>query len=268
MGEIVPLAEKMNTVKATLADPKMLARIKSALPRVGVTPERFLQLAYTTLQRQPKLVECDMPSLLGCFMMSAQSGLDPSGVTGEAYLVPYGKQATFIPGYKGLMKMAYRSGEVASINAECVRKGDDFDFALGLEPHLSHVPKFATNRDEDITHVYCIASLKGGGQVFRVMPIAAVNAIRQRSRAGTSGPWVSDFSAMAIKTVVRQTLKFVPLAAADMRLLTAAEDEERGSPQDFSDLLVDEPKQTQVEVRDEKGTPTIDEFERELNAKP
>lgn len=260
MPEIIPYEKKFGSIKTALEDPKMKARLGAALPAAGITPQRFIQTAFTTIQRQPKLVECDLASLLGCFIMSAQSGLDPSGVTGEAYLVPYGKTATFIPGYRGLMKMGYRSGEVASINAEIVRQGDDFEYSLGLDPKIAHRPigevaDDAKTRWKNITHAYCIAKLKSGGTVFKVMTKAEICAIRGRSKAADSGPWVTDPEAMAIKTAVRATMKFVPLSASDMRLVVAAEQEEAGLPQDFSDLMGDDVKPADATVRSSSDFP-------------
>ena len=43
-------------------------------------------------------------------------------------------------GYKGLLDLAYRSGEVSVIQAHVVCEGDEFEHTLGLEPTLVHKP--------------------------------------------------------------------------------------------------------------------------------
>jgi recombinational DNA repair protein RecT len=40
-----------------------------------------------------------------------------------------------------------------------------------------------------------------------------VDSIKQRSRAGSSGPWVTDYNEMGKKTVFRRLTKWIPLSA-------------------------------------------------------
>ena len=44
------------------------------------------------------------------------------------------------------------------------------------------------------------------------MTLAEVDAIRKRSRSGTSGPWVTDFDEMAKKTAIRRHSKRLTLS--------------------------------------------------------
>src|SRR4051812_25832397 len=77
---------------------EQLPQIARALPKAtGMTPERFTRLVMTEISRNSTLQECSVESFLGAMMYAAQLGVEP-GPLGHAYLVPFGKQVTFILG--------------------------------------------------------------------------------------------------------------------------------------------------------------------------
>jgi recombination protein RecT len=179
-----------------------------------IDPERFVRVATTTIRTNRALASCNPQSLLGALMLSAQLGLEPGGPLGHAYLVPFKNEVTFIPGYRGLIDLARRSGAVASIYAHAVYDGDAFEFELGLEQRLVHRPT-ATDREDAarISHVYAVAKLRDGSDpVFVVLTRAGVEKYRRRSAAGNRGPWVTDWEAMALKTAVRRLMTWLPLS--------------------------------------------------------
>jgi recombination protein RecT len=188
---------------------RMKPEMARALPK-HMDPDRMARIALTVLRQTPKLGECTPESFLGALMTCAQTGLEP-GPLGEAYLVPYGNTVTFIPGYKGLISLAWRSGRVKSITAETVHEHDAFTFRKGLDPVLEHDWSLTEERGKPIAW-YAAATLKDGGSAFVVMSRTDVEAIRKRSRAKDSGPWVTDYDAMAKKTCIRQLAKFLPLS--------------------------------------------------------
>ena len=73
------------------------------------------------MQRTPKLLECTRESLLACIVQCAQLGLEPDGLLGQAYLIPFynGRKNRYecqlIVGYKGLLKLARQSAEISSL---------------------------------------------------------------------------------------------------------------------------------------------------------
>jgi len=189
--------------------------MNAALPK-HLTPERLARVALTAISSNPRLLECTRESLALALIEAGQLGLEPSGVMGQAYLVPYynGKtkryEAQFQIGYRGLIDLARRSGEVTKIEARAVREGDEFSYEYGLRPNLVHRPD--PTSQGDITHVYAIAWLKEGEPIFEVMTREEVERIRRRSKAAESGPWVTDYEAMARKTVVKRLAKYLPLS--------------------------------------------------------
>lgn len=201
----------------TLLD-RQRPEIARALTGTALDAERFTRVALTVIRQNPALQRCRPESLLGALMTSAQLGLEP-GPLGEAYLVPFGDQVTFIPGYRGLIKLAWQSGQLRHISAHIVYTNDTFDYALGLEPTLLHRP--ARGDRGDAIYAYAVAQLLNGGTEFVVLTIGEVEALRARSRAAQKGPWVTDWDAMARKTAVRQLIRWLPLSTVVHRAVVA-----------------------------------------------
>ena len=178
-----------------------------------IAPDRFIRVATTTIRTNRNLASCNPQSLLAALMLSAQLGLEPGGPLGHAYLVPFKTEVTFIPGYRGLIDLARRSGAVTSIYAHPVFAGDEFVYELGLDQNLRHVPA-GPDRDDPskITHVYAVAKLRDGDPIFVVLTRNEVEKFRRRSKASDRGPWVTDWQAMALKTAVRRLMTWLPLS--------------------------------------------------------
>ncbi len=192
------------------------AQIARALPK-HMSPDRLARIALTEIRKNPALGECDPLSFLGAVIQCAQLGLEPGSGLGHAYLIPFNnrkrgtKEVQFIPGYRGLIDLARRSGQVETISARIVRERDVFEFQYGDDEKIIHVP--FTGLEEDagrITHAYAIARLKGGGLQREVMTRVQLDAVKDRGNANPV--WDSDFDEMARKTVVRRIAKYLPLS--------------------------------------------------------
>lgn len=237
--QIVPQREKVHSIRALLEKAK--PQIALALPK-HLNADRLIRVAITSVQRTPKLLDCDQTSLLAAIVQSAQLGLEPDGVLGHAYLVPFrnGKtgryEVQFIPGYKGLVSLARRSGEVISIDTRVVREGDEFHYAFGLEPKLEHRPGDAVD-DKSITHAYAVIRLRDGGYQFDVLRRAEIESVRKRSKAAGDGPWVTDFAEMAKKTVLRRALKLAPMSVEAQKAVALDELAEAGVSQELGEVI-------------------------------
>jgi recombination protein RecT len=195
----------------------MSKQFEKALPSV-ITPERFTRIALTALSSTPQLMNCDRNSFLGALMQAAQLGLEPNTPLGQAYLIPFKNnkkgitECQFQIGYKGLIDLAYRSGDMASIQAYCVYKNDDFDYELGLDPVLKHKPA-KSNRGK-LEYVYAVFKLQNGGNGFEVMSVDDINQHARKYSQGFNSsysPWKSNFDEMAKKTVLKRVLKYAPI---------------------------------------------------------
>ena len=206
----------------------MSGEIGKALPSV-MTPERFTRITLSALSSNPKLAECTPKTFLGAMMTAAQLGLEPNTPLGQAYLIPRRNkgvmECTFQIGYKGLIDLAYRSGEVSTIYAHVVYANDKFDFAFGLEPKLTHVPAMS-DRGEP-TFVYAVFRTKDGGYGYDVMSMDDVRKHAQTYseavKRGFSSPWQTNFEEMAKKTVLKRVLKYAPLKTEFVRAIAADE---------------------------------------------
>ena len=218
VAQISPLAE----FQQILASRK--GAIQSRLPaHMQHLADRIVKIAITSAAKTPKILECTKESVLLSIMQAAELGLEPGGALGEGYLVPYSVKGVqtcqFIPGYRGLISLARRSGQIISIEAHLVREGDEFDFELGLEPRLVHKPWMGEGDQGKIRAVYAVAKLVGGGIQYDVMVKSEIDAIRKRSKSGEFGPWVSDYGEMARKTVIRRLFKYLPVSVEMTRVM-------------------------------------------------
>jgi recombination protein RecT len=226
--------------------------IKKALPSV-ITPERFTRMVLSALSSTPKLAECSPQSFLAAMMTAAQLGVEPNTALGQAYLLPYRNhgqmECQFQLGYKGLIDLAYRSGEVSVIQAHTVYENDVFEYELGMDPKLRHVPAKA-DRGEAVAY-YAMFKTKDGGYGFEVMSVDDVQRHAQRyskSYGSGSSPWRSNFDEMAKKTVLKRALKYAPLKSDFVR--GVAQDETIKA--ELSDEMYAVPDETVFEAEGEE----------------
>lgn len=210
-NEVVPApaqqvaVQKPNTVRGWLESPEFQHQIAKALPK-HLTADRQIRIALTALTRTPKIQDCTPASVLKCVLDLSAMGLEPDGR--RAHLIPYGKECTLVIDYKGLAELVMRSGQVSNIHADVVCENDLFEADTG---RVSHKVNYKEPRGK-VYAAYCLIRFKDGSEKAEVMNMEEVEAIRKRSRAGQSGPWVTDFNEMAKKTVARRAFKWVPLS--------------------------------------------------------
>lgn len=181
----------------------------TALPK-HINSDRFVRIAITTIRQNPKLAQCNQESLLGALMVSAQLGLEP-GVLGQCYLIPYGRECQFQIGYKGMIELLRRSGQLKDIYAYSVYENDEFEMTYGLDRDLKHKPNLQNKGN--FIGCYCVAVLKDDARAFEYMTKEEIEAHGKKfSKTYGNGPWKTDFEAMAHKTVVKKMLKWLPVS--------------------------------------------------------
>lgn len=176
----------------------------------------FLSGVVAAVQRNPKLLECTPETLLNSFVTMASLKLMPSGVSGEAFVIPYANkgqlEAQFQLGYQGLVTLFYRAG-VKSIVAEIVRSNDTFDYVNGEVHHRADV--FSDDRGEPIG-AYVVVELQAGGKITKAMSKKEILAIGEKfskSFKSSFSPWSEGSDPelwMWKKTVLKQAAKLVP----------------------------------------------------------
>lgn len=196
-------------------------KIASVMPKTA-SPDRLMQLAISSYNQTEHLAECSTVSVLSCVMKCAALGLEPSAVDGlgRAYILPYRNKKTgtyeaqFIMGYRGMIDLARRSGQIESISAHVVREGDEFEYEYGLDERLRHIPSRAPKEGREITHAYCVAHFTDGGHFFNVITSEDIAEARKASQSGASkfSPWANWPDQMAMKTAVRRAFPYLPVS--------------------------------------------------------
>jgi recombination protein RecT len=252
-----------NTVAAFFESNK--ASLAAVLPK-HVSADRMLKIALSAMRTTPKLMDCTIESLMGAVVQCAQLGLEPNTILGHAYLIPFENRKAgrtdvqVIIGYKGLLDLARRSGQIISIAAHDVCENDHFDYAYGLDERLEHKP--AMGERGEVIAFYSVAKLVGGGHAFEVVPRAEVDKIRDASQGykmakrynRADAPWIANYTEMGRKTCIRRLFKYLPVSieiaqataldtlaesGSDQKLDTALQGEWSVVPDQAQDALTD-----------------------------
>lgn len=243
----------------------MEGEIAKALPSV-ITPERFTRIVLSAISVNPQLGQCTPQSFLGAMMTSAQLGLEVNTPLGQAYVLPYKNHGTleaqFQLGYKGLIDLAYRSGEVEVIQAHVVYANDEFTCEYGLEPKLTHKPA-DKDRGEPIK-VYAVFKTKSGGYGFEVMSMDDVKqhaAKYSKSFSSSFSPWKTNFEEMAKKTVLKRVLKYAPLKSDFVKAAVQDEVIKKNLAEDMYDVPSETVFEADYTVVDEATGEVLDPHE-------
>jgi recombination protein RecT len=257
---------------------KMMPEIKKAVAST-MTPERFSRIALSLYNGNPAFWEADTTSFLSALMQSAQCGLEPNTVLGEAYLIAYKNkkqnltEVNFQVGYKGILKMAFNTKEYEAIYAHEIRKGDEFEYEYGLNKRLMHKP--ADIPSDEVTHYYAVYKLKNGGNDFVVWSKERVEKHAKEfsknytynDQINKNSVWFNNFDSMAKKTVLLDVLKYAPKSVEMAKALKedykSEAKEEKISDFKYVDVdpLESEIKEGEVQQISYEGTP----FEVESN---
>lgn len=212
----------MGSVKQFFESQK--STLVAVLPK-HVSPDRMLKIALGALRTTPKLMGCTVETLMGAVIQCSQLGLEPNTPLGHAYLIPFENnkkgvtEVQIVLGYKGLIDLARRSGQIVSIAAHEVCEKDSFEYCYGLEEKLEHRP--AMGERGNIIAFYAVAKLVGGGYAFEVMSHKQIIEIRDASQGWktakrydktASTPWGAHFAEMGRKTVLRRLVKYLPVS--------------------------------------------------------
>ena len=229
-GQTKELAEKTKivTVFDFLAQKKDL--IEKSLPKT-ITSDRLIGIFNMIIKGSPELAKCTQSSLISAVIQTVQLGLQPGNI-GHVYLVPFNnkkgeqwvKEVQLIVGYRGLCELVNRSGKATVIAAEVVKEKDLFEYELGLDPKLKHIPH-SGDRGEPIG-VYAVAkNLLADEKVFVYLQQEEINKVMGSSKASKSdySPWKTWPDEMAKKTAVKRLIKLLPLSSDVQEKISADE---------------------------------------------
>lgn len=226
----------------TATDPKQLAitlndmlRKKQAafadIAEKHLDPERMIRVLLSAASRNQRLLECTPQSMLAVMIDCARWGLEPTG-RGGVWPVPYRNKRTgqmeaqAVTDYRGEIAIVRRTGLLSEIRARIVYAKDSFEFSSGDEESLLHKPVVFGDRGP-VLGAYAVAKLKDGGIYREVLSKGEIEATRLRSKASQHGPWVTDWEAMAKKTVLRRVCNLLPMPSAYTERVSREDEVER-----------------------------------------
>lgn len=263
-GKQVTKPKNINELSQFLAG--RMGQIKSVISN-NLTPEKMARIALNELRSNAYLAKIAMEnpgSFVNAVVQASHLGLEIGGALGQAYLVPFKGEIKMMPGYRGLISLARRSGEISSIKAEVVYEKDTFDLVLGLETKVTHIPNLDGDRGEPKL-AYMVANFKDGGRHFEWMTVAEVMKIKARSSAVKSGketPWDTDRDEMIKKTIIRRGWKYLPMSIEmqDAEKIDSAADQGKGVLIEDGNVVLDE---ANGEIIEEKTTENPKQVEQE-----
>jgi recombination protein RecT len=208
---------------------------KAVLPKT-VDPDRFSRLVLSAVKAAPELVGCfsspqGTTSVLLAAMQAAAIGLEPNTPTQEAWILPRKNkgvwEAQLSIGYRGMMKLARRTGTIKTIYTEVVHEADHFEWAHGLESDVLEHRPFDGPDDQAgaLTHAYAVARFTNGGYSFMVLNRSQVEKRRAMSdswkndKSRPYSPWTKWTEAMWRKSAIRALVPYLDLSPETERAL-------------------------------------------------
>lgn len=177
--------------------------------------QQFVASLLSIVTNNNLLAKATNESIMTAAMKAAVLNLPIEPSLGYAYIVPYKNQAQFQVGYKGLIQLAQRSGQVTRLNAGEVYESQYKGFnplTEDLEVDMTAIPK----ENEKVVGYFAFMRLANGFEktVFWTKErVQAHGKKYSQSYSSKYSPWQSDFDAMARKTVLKHMLStYAPLS--------------------------------------------------------
>jgi recombination protein RecT len=252
--------EEANNTLRTLITAQSKA-FRAVIPSsLGMTPDRFARMTISAVKSTPGLIDCfrterGQTSLLIAAMHAASVGLEPNTPTQDGWILPREInlngvkviEAQFMIGYRGLLKLMRRAGNVLTVDGYVVRENDEFEYHRGLETDHLFFRQLDGSPEERGPLKYTVARVRyrGGGAQFVVLDRWAVHKRRAmspsfRAKNNSYSPWIQWEESMWLKSGLRALTPFVELAPEDARAINLDDRLPRFDPT-VGALIDDEP---------------------------
>ena len=200
-----------NTLVKQLKSDKVIEQFEAT---AGKAAKSFASEVALTILNNPALQKASLSSVVTEATKASALGLSLLPTVGEAYLVPYKGSAQFQLGYKGLIQLAMRSGQIKSFDSLTVYEGENPKWD-------KYNQELTTDGDEtgDVVGYYAYFTLTNGFRKADYWTIEKVKKHRDRFTKFKGGPWSTDFDAMAKKTVLKSLMQFAPKSSEMKRAL-------------------------------------------------
>jgi recombination protein RecT len=216
--------EELTANISPFVDDKLYNLIHSLLLVHNINTDNFLFTAFNEINKNNNLVKClseNPNSIYNALLFAAEIGLFISEGIGDLFLVSdtiinQGVNQNIVKpmiGYKGFITLLYRGSIVKNLWAECVFEGDKFEYELGLNPKIIHVPSFESRNSNKITHVYAVVKLSNNETQFVLMSRKEVEQVRDMIKT-KSVYYFNDKTDpnhwMVKKVAIKQLAKLLP----------------------------------------------------------
>jgi recombination protein RecT len=198
-------------VKNFLDKPELTDRLQLAM-----TPQKkeIFKTSLLNVVNSNSLFEKVNPlSIIQSALVATTLDLPINSSLGYAYIIPYGVNAQFQLGYKGLIQLAQRTGQYQTISASEVKEGQivSFDPLKGIEFDW-------TKTDGEVIGYVAYFKLVNGFEKYLYMSIKELEAHGSKySKTYRNGPWKTEFDAMAKKTVLKQLISKFGIMSVEMQ---------------------------------------------------
>lgn len=189
------------TLANLLSGDKVKQRFNEIL---GKKAPGFISSVLSVANNNALLKKAKPQSVLNAAVIAATLDLPINPSLGHAYIVPYGDDAQFIIGWKGLVQLAMRSGQYLSIGAKKVCEGE-----LEIQNSLLDQFKYGVKKSDKGIGYFAYFKLMNGFEkclyITKEEAEAHGKKYSQTYKRG-KGVWVTDFDAMAKKTVLKMLI--------------------------------------------------------------
>jgi recombination protein RecT len=179
-------------------------RIKEVLGDGAAT---FASSVIAVSQSSKALAQSDPATILFSCMSAATLNLPVNKDLGFAHIVPYGGKAQLQIGYKGFIQLAMRTGQYVRMNATAVNKEAFGGFDEVGEPIIDWSKLDAS--EEAVGYAFAFKMVNGFVKIAywsREKVEIHAKKFSQAYKNGGDTPWKTNFEAMALKTVIKNTL--------------------------------------------------------------
>jgi len=185
------------------------ARKDKLLPFLNNNTLLFEKLARSfawEINTNDKLRACSQLSIVNAFYKCCEYGLDPASSLGQAWLIPYKSTIDLQIGYRGWLKLLFNNPLVSNVYSYGVYKDDLFEYELGMNPNIKHVPSKEKQLKENLIATYGVVKLKSGEAQIKVCFRDEINESMESSRSShkPDSPWITHFEAMALVVPIRK----------------------------------------------------------------
>lgn len=212
MATVNQLVKQSEAPKQDLVASMFEAQLDQYIKAIGGEKQaiQFMRQAISLCKVNPKLLDCDRNSLLAEIMSAAELKLSLNSRLGQAYLVPYKNNATLIVGYKGYIDLFYRHELSKALYAERVYRNDRFSITFGSDRRIEHVPCIDGDRGDIIGYYAYASTTRGQEQIYFMSHYEMVKFKDSTKNTQFSNFWRDHFDEMALKTVIRRVLTYMP----------------------------------------------------------